>query len=355
MSYLASDDETRFITMYLEGVRDGQKLLRQVRNVNSRKPVIIYKSGLTESGARAVSSHTGSMAGGEKIWKAFFRQTGAVQVESLEEMADVLLAFHHIGTSPGRKTAVLGIGGGNGVAVADHCARTGLELPALSPEVINKLKKTIAHNGAMIRNPIDSVSIFVNLQLMGDTLELLAESGEIDNFILSMPIDLIALSMGNYAEIVATYLATEGRKRTHGKPLIVVWRQYQPDPAIKQSISAMEDILLSAGITSDNEFRVWHSDKEDSISKEIIWSQIWGNYRSNDDESEGDHGWRLQASPIFIEELLNKMNMDLIVKVEIKRSLRHYRYERSTDDGLGYIPPYFRIFIFRSNGRAYSL
>jgi acyl-CoA synthetase (NDP forming) len=188
------------------------------------------------------------MAGGEKIWKAFFRQTGAVQVDSLEEMADVLLAFHHLGTSQGRKTAVFGIGGGNGVAVADNCARAGLELPALSTEVINRLKKTIAHDGAMIRNPIDSVSIFVNLQLMGDTMELLAESGEIDNFILSMPVDLIALSMGNYAEIVAEYLATEGRKRTHGKPLIVVWRQYQPDPSVKQSISAMEKILLSAGI-----------------------------------------------------------------------------------------------------------
>jgi len=248
VNYLANDDETRFITMYLEGVRDGQKLLRHVRDVNKRKPVIIYKSGLTESGARAVSSHTGSMAGGEKIWQAFFRQTGAVQVESLEEMADVLLAFHHLGTSPGRKTAVLGIGGGNGVAVADNCAKAGLELPVLPPEVIHQLKKTIAHDGAMVRNPIDSVSLFVSLPLMGDTLELLAESSEIDNFILSIPIDLIALGMNNYAEIVAQYLVAEGRKRTHGKPLIIVWRQYQPDPIIKQSISVMEDIFLSAGI-----------------------------------------------------------------------------------------------------------
>ena len=108
-------------------------------------------------------------------------------------------------------------------------------------------------------------------------------------------------------------------------------------------------------LNSDNEFRVWHSDKEDSISKEIIWSQVWGNCRSKDDESEGDCGRRLQASPIFIEKLLNKMNMDRIVKVEMERSLRRYRYERSTDDGLGYVPPYFRIFIFRSNGRVYSL
>ncbi len=72
LDYLARDGETGIITMYLEGVKDGRLLLGQVKKINRRKPVIIYKSGLTESGARAVSSHTGSLAGGEKIWQAFF-------------------------------------------------------------------------------------------------------------------------------------------------------------------------------------------------------------------------------------------------------------------------------------------
>ncbi len=251
IDYLAHDEETKIIAMYLEGVKDGPRLLQQIREISPQKPVILYKSGLTESGARAVSSHTGSMAGGEKLWKAFFRQTGAIPVDSIEEMADVTLAVHHIGDAHGRRTTVLGIGGGNGVAVADSCAHVGLELPAFSPELTTKLRKSIGIDGSMIRNPIDSVIAFASLPVMGETLELLAQSGEIDNFIISMSLDWLTLKKeesGTYAETVASYLAEEGRKHTHGKPLIAVLRQYQPDPEIKECIPLVEKVLLAGGI-----------------------------------------------------------------------------------------------------------
>ena len=249
---LAHDEETKIITMYLEGVKDGPRLLRQIREISLKKPVILYKSGLTESGARAVSSHTGSMAGGEKIWKAFFRQTGAIPVDSIEEMADVTLAVNHLGgAAHGRKTTVIGIGGGNGVAVADSCARVGLELPAFSPDLTSTLRKSIGIDGSMVRNPIDSVIAFASLPVMGETLELLARSGEIDNFIISMSLDWLTLKKeksGTYAETIASFLAEEGRKHTQGKPLIAVLRQYQPDPAIRECIPLVEKILLSGGI-----------------------------------------------------------------------------------------------------------
>jgi acyl-CoA synthetase (NDP forming) len=80
LEYLAADPETQIICMYLEGIRDGGKLTRIVRQVNPVKPVIIWKAGLTESGARAAMSHTGSLAGDGQIWEAFFEQTGAVRV-----------------------------------------------------------------------------------------------------------------------------------------------------------------------------------------------------------------------------------------------------------------------------------
>jgi acyl-CoA synthetase (NDP forming) len=250
LDYLAHDEETRIITMYLEGVKDGRLLRDLVTKVNHRKPVIIYKSGLTESGARAVSSHTGSLAGGEKIWKSFFQQTGAVQVESLEEMADVTQAFHHLGKVRGRKTTVLGFGGGIGVSVADNCARANLALPALSENLTRKLRKLIPPAGAMIRNPIDAVVAFINLPVMGEVLDLLAESGEIDNYIISVPFDWLfnRVPGGAYIETVASYLAQEGQKHTHGKPMMVVWRQYQPSEEIRKWIPVFENILTSAGI-----------------------------------------------------------------------------------------------------------
>lgn len=250
LDYLDHDEETRIITMYLEGVKDGRHLLDLVTRINRRKPVIIYKGGLTEAGARAVSSHTGSLAGGRKIWQAFFRQSGAVPVDSLEEMADVTLAFHHLGTTPGRRATVLGIGGGIGVSVADSCARAGLELPVFSGDTMKKLRSYIPPAGTMIRNPIDAVMAFIKLEIMGNILKLLAASGEIDNFIISVPLDWLFGSKESvvYIEKIAVYLASEGRKYTGGKPMVVVWRQYQPSPEIRKGVAVMENILLKAGI-----------------------------------------------------------------------------------------------------------
>ncbi|MDD5169575.1 MAG: CoA-binding protein, partial [Syntrophales bacterium] len=250
LDYLAQDDETKIITMYLEGVKDGRRLLKLVSEINPRKPIIIYKGGLSESGARAVSSHTGALAGGAKIWQAFFRQTGAVPVESLEEMAEVTLAFHHLGKTGGNKTTVLGFGGGAGVSVADNCAKTGLALPTFSPALIGELRKLVPPAGAMIRNPIDAAVAFFDLSIMGEILQLLAHTDEIDNIIVSVPLDWLfdMEEGGGYIEKVARYLAGEGRKRAGGKPMVVVWRQYEPRRNIRHWVPVLEDILLSAGI-----------------------------------------------------------------------------------------------------------
>ncbi|MBW2562195.1 MAG: acetate--CoA ligase family protein, partial [Deltaproteobacteria bacterium] len=250
LDYLSHDHETKIITMYLEGVKDGRRFLKLVTEINRQKPIIIYKGGLSEPGTLAVSSHTGVLAGGEKIWQAFFRQTGAVLVESLEEMADVTLAFHHLGKTQGRKTTVLGFGGGSGVSVADNCAKTGLELPAFSPALINELRKLIPPAGAMIRNPIDAMVTFHDHDLMGKALQLLAETDEIDNIIVSMPFDWLfgKEKGGGYIEKVALYLAGEGRKRAGGKPMVVVWRQYEPQQEIRRWAPVIENILLPAGI-----------------------------------------------------------------------------------------------------------
>ena len=250
LDYLARDEETRIITMYLEGVKDGRLLMDLVKRINRQKPVIIYKSGLTESGARAVASHTGSLAGGEKIWKAFFRQTGAVSVESLEEMADVTQAFHRLGRVRGRKTAVLGFGGGIGVSVADNCAQANLELPALSAHLMRELRKLIPPAGAMIRNPIDAAVAFVYLKLMGEVLQLVARSGEIDNFIISVPFDWLFNKEpgGAYLKTIASYLAGDGQKHALGKPMMVVSRQYESSAQIRKWIPVFKNILMSAGI-----------------------------------------------------------------------------------------------------------
>ena len=107
-------------------------------------------------------------------------------------------------------------------------------------------------------------------------------------------------------------------------------------------------------LEADKECRVWQLETE-SGHKEILWSQVWGGDYSRYYETEGEGGRRLQASHTFITELLGKVNMDLIIEVQIERRISRNRYERNKDDSLEYLPPYYRIFILRADGQTYSL
>jgi acyl-CoA synthetase (NDP forming) len=249
LEYLEQDDETKIITMYLEGVKDGRRLLELVTRINKKKPVIMIKAGLSESGARTVASHTGSLAGSEKIWKAFFRQTGAVRVETLEEMAEVALAFEHLGKTAGSGVAIIGTGGGVGVAAADNCAEVGLNLPALSAELTAKLREFIPPAGNMIRNPVDAHVVLLEPELLGKTLDLLSAEPDLDMFIISLHLDwLFSRGQGAATEKITAYIAQEALKHTAGKPLIVAWRQYNPNPQIRTTLESVKTTLKAAGV-----------------------------------------------------------------------------------------------------------
>ena len=252
LEYLSHDEDTKVITMYLEGVKNGRKLLELVTRINKEKPVIILKAGLTESGARAVSSHTGSMAGGEKIWNAVFKQSGAVRVNSLEEMANVAAAFIYADKSEGRRVAVIGTGGGIGVAAADSCAQAGLDLVSLPDEVTQKLREHIPPAGNMIRNPIDAHILFTELEALGKTLELLSH-GYIDMFVFSLHIEwLYNFDNGAQIETIANFIAHSAKKHARGKPIAVVLRQYNPHPRYTKKRVLLQNILCDAGIPAYN-------------------------------------------------------------------------------------------------------
>lgn len=249
LDYLEQDDETKIITMYLEGVKDGRKLLDQIARINKTKPVIMIKAGLTDAGARAVASHTGSMAGGEKIWNAFFRQTGAIRVETLEEMAETAMVFDRLGTVRGRGVAVIGTGGGIGVAAADACSKEGLHLAPFSEGLVRELRTFIPPAGNMIRNPLDAHLILVQMDLLGKTLEMLSAQPYLDMFIISLHLDwLFSRKFGEVTRELARYIACEARKHTDGKPLVVAVRQFIPADPIRQTMTDVKSILLEGGV-----------------------------------------------------------------------------------------------------------
>jgi acyl-CoA synthetase (NDP forming) len=184
LEYLGQDPEIKIIAGYLEGVKDGRRFLQVLQKVCHTKPVILWKGGFSPGGARAVYSHTGSLSGAETVWKALFRQTGAIRVNSLAELLDTLLAFYYLPPIRGRKTAVVGGGGAIGVSAADNCEQAGLFIPLFSDRLQQKLKTLLPPVGASYRNPVDVGSPYPPPGMLREVLRAVVSEGDIDMIIV---------------------------------------------------------------------------------------------------------------------------------------------------------------------------
>jgi acyl-CoA synthetase (NDP forming) len=161
LEYLGSDLETDVISMYIEGVEDGREFLKVLKEVASKKPVIINKGGLSEAGSRAVASHTASMGGSKIIWESALRQAGAIQVGDLWEMAEAALAFSLLPLKEYRGISVAGGGGALGVSACDAADTYGLTLPVFDEDLSEEILSVLPRPGSSARNPIDAANPFV--------------------------------------------------------------------------------------------------------------------------------------------------------------------------------------------------
>lgn len=184
LEYLGNDDETSVIAAYIEGVREGKRFFRLARSLLGKKPFIVWKGGLTQTGGRAASSHTGSIAGERTVWQAFSRQTGAVLVDDFEELIDAVLFFRQCQRDIGRRVAVVGGGGAVGVAAGDVCERVGLTVPLAPAGLQEQLRKLLPPVGTSMRNPFDIGAPVLPAQLFKRVLEVLLSWEGIDVVII---------------------------------------------------------------------------------------------------------------------------------------------------------------------------
>jgi acyl-CoA synthetase (NDP forming) len=248
LEYLSTDDKTRIICMYLEGVKDGPKLLRLVRQIRRDKPVIIWKAGLTEAGSRAVGSHTASLAGEQAVWQAFFVQSGAVPVTSLEEMAEMAKTFLYVKPPRDNRAAVIGFGGGKSVAAADTCSREGLRVPPLSQSTRDGLKRLVNLAGAGITNPLDVSRVFGNLTSLAKTIELVADDPNIDLLIMTPSLDELRIISPEHANKVVDFLSNLAVNGVNGKPLVMVFHNFANDPWEKELSGRLTAELPKKGV-----------------------------------------------------------------------------------------------------------
>ena len=184
LEYLYEDPDTQIITSYLEGVSNGPRFLEILKKVCQKKPVIIWKGGLTESGSHAVKSHTASLSGSSQVWEAIFKQTGAVSIHSIDELLDTVSAFLHLPPVKNNNVCVIGGGGGIGVAAADACERASVNLPVFSKETQQKLMLVAPAQGASVRNPIDIGSPFPQPKMLEGAMDIALSEINIDAVIL---------------------------------------------------------------------------------------------------------------------------------------------------------------------------
>jgi acyl-CoA synthetase (NDP forming) len=222
LEYLADDPETKIICMYLEGIKKGGgELMKLVRKINPTKPLVIWKGGLTDSGARAASSHTGSLAGDRQVWDAFFKQTGAIKVDSIDEMADVTMALLRLKPSRGRRVAVIGAGGGDSVATGDICTEEGLEMPQISPQTKAKLLEFVSLINQGVSNPLDIPSVFSSLSALQHAFEVLAADPLIDIIILHVSAEFFPGLWGTRMAEFTECILDVTRKNQGAKPIVL--------------------------------------------------------------------------------------------------------------------------------------
>lgn len=230
LEYLAQDERTEIIAIYLEGVRQGRRFARLLRDVAPRKPVAILKGGRTEAGGRAATSHTASLAGSLALFRALCRQAGAVLVESLDELVDIAVAFRFLAPPSGRGVAMIAAGGGHSVLSADDLASVGLEVPPLPPETQSEILSFTPIAGSSVRNPIDSTVFWLGpqeIQKAVDTVRLAAAPEEVHTVLFTTGADWNPRRRGqpqeeNLEQTVETLVrAREGLP----KPVVVVLRQ----------------------------------------------------------------------------------------------------------------------------------
>lgn len=151
---LTTDPHTRVVAAYLEGLPDGRRFVEAARRLTAQKPLVVLKAGRTPSGTRAVSSHTGALAGADQAFLAACRRAGAIPVDSLEEMVDAAIALAYRQPPLGPRMVILTNAGGPAALGADHLDRRGMRLADLSPETQARLRE-VCPPGTMTGNPVD--------------------------------------------------------------------------------------------------------------------------------------------------------------------------------------------------------
>jgi len=154
IEYFGDDPKVKVIMAYIEGVNDGTRFIEKVSRVSEKKPVIVLKPGRTEAATKAISSHSGALAGSSLLYDSVFKKAGIMRVDTPEELLDTAVGFVTQPLPKGKKIVIISPGGSYGVLTADTCATMGLDVIKLSDETVDEFNKIFPPRWSH-GNPVD--------------------------------------------------------------------------------------------------------------------------------------------------------------------------------------------------------
>jgi len=224
LEYFAADPDTEIIGIYIEGVRDGRRLFKLLSQIGRVKPVVMWKGGKTKAGAEVTASHTGALAASGHNWEALSRQTAIVKVDSIDELADTLIAYEFLrdfyGSNAGIVCGLSRGGGGDSVSATDDCASQGLEVPSFSAKTREKLSAILPWAGTILRNALD-VSMLGGVEVLEKALAVIADDPCVDLIIIYERINELLSAMPEDMVQGITRASIE-LKEKQPKPVVIV-------------------------------------------------------------------------------------------------------------------------------------
>ena len=225
MEYFIHDDETDLVAAYIEGVKDGPRFRDVLGRLGSVKPVVILKAGATPAGEKATASHTGALADSDAAWNAIFSQTGAIRVDSLDELVDMMVTLRFMPVPPrGKRIATMGVGGGVSVLATDECHNARFVMAPLDEAVKRDLTRNVTSDaGVMLGNPIDFPFWAMSEEQFRDALRTLLKWEGIDLFLFLAPLRQSEPPLAEYVPFVDYQLSNLIKAANEcGKPTAVV-------------------------------------------------------------------------------------------------------------------------------------
>jgi acyl-CoA synthetase (NDP forming) len=207
LQYFKDDPETKVIAMYIENVkRDGNEFVQLLKETTAKKPVIIWKGGMFQTGHQAVMSHTGGLAGNYKLWESMALQTGVILVKNFSELTDMIQTALIYPFPKTLGTAVLSMSGGTAVESTDEVEGNGLIMPLLSQELTQKINQFIPEVNSNLKNPLEFGGKN-SLENTVDIIRMLGEEPQFSSIIMASSPEFLVFRRGNSLDDFITKLS----------------------------------------------------------------------------------------------------------------------------------------------------